>query len=304
MSKSQPSNSFTTLIGSNSIFPKGNNKNHSNKTKEFNPIVPKNDYVDINETPLEITLGKRKRDLTSRENEFQSKWRKRLEEKGGIAIFKDHSTQDYKEVLKQQKKDRNNLIHQSIKEKKDAIISIEERNRNRKLQQRLLRSDIPIKLENQEDIKNKFPLSDYIDYGPSGLLVSKESYIVYKWKPDASIYEPSSTNRWIFTLFKDDEVLNTMYLNKSYINFGKDTSMDVQLKEEECEDHHAVVCFRASKDGTINPYIIDLNTKHGTYVNGKKIESLKYYQLLHSDKVKFVNTSNIEFLLMDSEVIK
>ena len=47
----------------------------------------------------------------------------------------------------------------------------------------------------------------------------------------------------------------------------------------------------------IKPYLIDLETTNGTFLNGKQIEAAHYIELLSNDVLKF-GQSNREFVLM------
>ena len=55
------------------------------------------------------------------------------------------------------------------------------------------------------------------------------------------------------------------------------------------------------EDGTtgkrVRPYIIDLESANGTFVNNKKIDSKKYVELLEKDVVKF-GFSSREYVLL------
>jgi len=46
--------------------------------------------------------------------------------------------------------------------------------------------------------------------------------------------------------------------------------------------------------------LIDLESEHGTSLNGEPIESAKYYELRHKDLIKF-GKSPIEYVLMRKE---
>jgi len=41
----------------------------------------------------------------------------------------------------------------------------------------------------------------------------------------------------------------------------------------------------------IRPYIMDLSSKNGTFLNGEKLEPARYYQLLDKDVIKLANSS-------------
>ena len=68
---------------------------------------------------------------------------------------------------------------------------------------------------------------------------------------------------------------------------------------------HAVLQYRSvaytKPDGTasraIRPYIIDLNSPNGTYLNGSKIEPQRYVELREKDVLKFAFSSR-EYVLL------
>jgi smad nuclear-interacting protein 1 len=45
------------------------------------------------------------------------------------------------------------------------------------------------------------------------------------------------------------------------------------------------------------PYLMDLETTNGTFINGEKLEPRRYYQLLQKDCVKF-GASTREYVLL------
>jgi smad nuclear-interacting protein 1 len=55
-------------------------------------------------------------------------------------------------------------------------------------------------------------------------------------------------------------------------------------------------------ESTIKLYIIDLESLHGTRVNGKKIPKAKYYELLVGDVIK-LGESTRELVLMDVDMV-
>ena len=83
--------------------------------------------------------------------------------------------------------------------------------------------------------------------------------------------------------------------DKRYYLFGKQIEIaDIQTLHDSCSSQHAVIQFRnifkkretsEDYDSLIIPYIIDLNSETGTYLNKEKIEPSKYYQLLDEDLI-------------------
>ena len=75
---------------------------------------------------------------------------------------------------------------------------------------------------------------------------------------------------------------------------------DVLCLHPSVSSQHAVIQFRRVK-GMIKPYIMDLKSRHGTYLMGDRIQSHRYYELLPKDVIKFgVSTRQYIVLAEDS----
>lgn len=68
----------------------------------------------------------------------------------------------------------------------------------------------------------------------------------------------------------------------------------IHMAHPSISSQHAALQYRLSTDNSsgkpvnrVKPYIIDLDSTHGTFINGKKIESRKYVELFESDRLKF-----------------
>jgi len=93
-----------------------------------------------------------------------------------------------------------------------------------------------------------------------------------------------------------------------YYLFGKERRVaDIPTDHASCSRQHAVVCFRevdrasdallpASAAGAAAalaaarptlPYLVDLETANGTFLNGERVEPGRFYELLDGDVVKF-----------------
>ncbi|ROT76967.1 putative smad nuclear-interacting protein 1 [Penaeus vannamei] len=72
-----------------------------------------------------------------------------------------------------------------------------------------------------------------------------------------------------------------------------------------CSKQHAVLQYRlvtynredGTKGRTVKPYILDLESANGTYVNNRRIEPRRYVELLEKDVVKFGYSSR-EYILL------
>lgn len=108
------------------------------------------------------------------------------------------------------------------------------------------------------------------------------------------------TIKWRFYCFtKGTDVPKILHVSKmpGYL-FGKDRRVvDIPTDHQTCSKQHAVLHFRAGPDGGVRPYIMDLESINGTFLNGKKIEAARYNELREKDVLKF-GLSSREFVLL------
>ncbi|GKC38819.1 FHA domain-containing protein DDL, partial [Tanacetum coccineum] len=106
--------------------------------------------------------------------------------------------------------------------------------------------------------------------------------------------------RWRFYVFKGGESFNDpLYVHRQtcYL-FGRERRVaDIPTDHPSCSKQHAVLQYRQVDkelpDGMlakeIKPYIMDLGSTNGTFINGNRIEAERYYELMEQDTVKFGN---------------
>ncbi|OII74788.1 forkhead domain-containing protein [Cryptosporidium ubiquitum] len=102
-------------------------------------------------------------------------------------------------------------------------------------------------------------------------------------------FEPSGL------LAKESNSLNGVFLKDARV-------VNISLQEESVEDQHAVIQHRINKKGVPTIYIIDLDSKNGTFINDEKIEQRRYYELIEKDSIRFGNCKD-EFILLHDEMI-
>lgn len=81
------------------------------------------------------------------------------------------------------------------------------------------------------------------------------------------------------------------------------------IEHPTCSGQHAVIQFREipkqDQNGeyytVIKPYLMDLESTNGTFLNGEQIEPARYYELLPSDVIKF-GKSTREYVVMREDV--
>ncbi|KAI3466225.1 hypothetical protein Pfo_022888 [Paulownia fortunei] len=114
--------------------------------------------------------------------------------------------------------------------------------------------------------------------------------------------------RWRFYVFKGGEVLNEpLYVHRqSCYLFGRERRVaDIPTDHPSCSKQHAVLQYRQveedNPDGTmskrVRPYLMDLGSTNGTFINDNQIEPQRYYELFEKDTIKFGNSSR-EYVIL------
>jgi smad nuclear-interacting protein 1 len=152
-----------------------------------------------------------------------------------------------------------------------------------------------------------------VNLGLSGALTEETNTfngVVVKYSEPPEARKPK--RRWRFYVFKGEEVLPVLHIHRqSAFLMGRDRKVcDLPIDHPSCSKQHAVFQYRMVNrkrdDGTqgnkVIPYIIDLGSANGTYLNNTRIESNRYYELQEKDMLKF-GFSTREYVLLhgDSE---
>ncbi|XP_060703543.1 smad nuclear-interacting protein 1 isoform X1 [Hemiscyllium ocellatum] len=113
--------------------------------------------------------------------------------------------------------------------------------------------------------------------------------------------------RWRLYPFKNDEPLPVMHIHRqsAYLLGRQRRVVDIPIDHPSCSKQHAVLQYRlvefTRNDGTpgrrVRPYIIDLGSANGTYLNNQRIESQRYYELKEKDLLKF-GFSSREYVIL------
>uniref|UniRef100_A0A336LUN4 CSON004967 protein n=1 Tax=Culicoides sonorensis TaxID=179676 RepID=A0A336LUN4_CULSO len=149
------------------------------------------------------------------------------------------------------------------------------------------------KSDDETDVPKEKP-----NFGLSGKLAedtNKVNGVVIKYAepPEARIPK----KRWRLYPFKGEQSLQTLYIHRqSCYLIGRDRKIcDIPVDHPSCSKQHAALQYRLMpyerNDGTegkrVLPYIIDLESANGTFLNNKQIEPKKYYELMEKDVIKF-----------------
>eukprot|EP00906_Rhabdomonas_costata_P026341 RCo037512 len=133
-----------------------------------------------------------------------------------------------------------------------------------------------------------------------------------KWNEPPDLRPPSE--KWRLYIFKDGvpmEGKEPYMLRATAYMFGRDRGVvDIPTDHPTCSQQHAVLCHRlvhmkkVDENGLVSttranrPYLLDLDSVNGTFLNGKRIESSRYVELKSKDIIKF-GTSSREYVLMN-----
>ena len=97
-------------------------------------------------------------------------------------------------------------------------------------------------------------------------------------------------------------------MQRSYHLFGRDRKVADVPTTIRASKQHAVLhrkreAFDEDEGLHVNaptPYVLDLDSVNGTFLNGEKIEPRRYYELMEKDTIKF-GTSTREYVLLHED---
>lgn len=154
------------------------------------------------------------------------------------------------------------------------------------------------------------------DFGLSGALAKDErtgnmvNGVVLKFTEPFEAAVPDKN--WRLYVYKGEELVETLHIHRrSCFLIGRDDRVvDIPTIHPSCSLQHAVIQFRSIEKkelhedeqvtiAYIKPYIMDLQSTHGTFLNGSRIEDSRYYELLEGDLLKFGGSSR-DYVLLHS----
>jgi smad nuclear-interacting protein 1 len=154
------------------------------------------------------------------------------------------------------------------------------------------------------------------DFGLSGALVGSSSVhgggggtmykgVVLKFQEPPEARTPNTL--WRLYVFKDEKQIDTLHISKqsAYLIGRNEEIADIYLSHASISSQHAVLQYRAlpNKDtGNLScqPYLLDLESTNGSFINGVRIEAARYYQLKKGDVIKF-GSSTREYVLLAAQ---
>jgi smad nuclear-interacting protein 1 len=162
------------------------------------------------------------------------------------------------------------------------------------------------------------------NFGLSGALAEDENTgntfngIVLKFTEPLEARTPNT--RWRLYVFKkkkgsntdkDNDLLQTLHISKqSAYLFGRDRKVaDIAVDHPSLSKQHCVIQFRAlpdknDREGKVRckPYVMDLGSTNGTFINGARIEDARYYELRKGDVIT-LGASSREYVLLTENTI-
>eukprot|EP01027_Heterolobosea_sp_BB2_P025466 GEZU01039084.1.p1 GENE.GEZU01039084.1~~GEZU01039084.1.p1 ORF type:complete len:492 (+),score=165.28 GEZU01039084.1:60-1535(+) len=151
------------------------------------------------------------------------------------------------------------------------------------------------------------------NFSTSGRLVETSNVfngVVLKWNEPPEL--APADKKWRLYVFKNGEPFGEPYkiYKQTHYLFGRERRVaDIPTDHPSCSGQHAVICYRRVQvedretfmmKSVVRPYIIDLKSTNGTFLNGERIEDSRYYQLKEFDTIKFGNSSR-EFVLLHED---
>ena len=127
--------------------------------------------------------------------------------------------------------------------------------------------------------------------------------VVLKFQEPPEARAPNT--QWRFYVFKGQDAIETLHVSKqsAYLIGRNQDICDIVLMHPSSSSQHAVLQYRALplKDDptrvSCQPYIMDLESTNGTFLNGVRLDSARYYQLKKGDVLKF-GASTREYVLL------
>ena len=160
------------------------------------------------------------------------------------------------------------------------------------------------------------------DFGLSGALASDErtgnvyNGILLKFSEPPEARAPNT--RWRLYVFRkkegdavksgsadDGELIETLHVSRqSAYLFGREAKVaDIPVLHPSLSSQHCVLQYRATPDASIGgrlrcrPYLMDLDSTNGTFVNCVRLESARYYELRKGDVIT-LGASTREYVLL------
>ncbi|KAI8146453.1 SMAD/FHA domain-containing protein [Fennellomyces sp. T-0311] len=145
------------------------------------------------------------------------------------------------------------------------------------------------------------------NFGLSGKLASETNTVKgveLKYNEPSEAAKP--TAKWRLYVFKGEEQVDLLHIHRqSAFLVGRDRVVaDIPVDHPSCSKQHAVIQFRRVLDSetgaqVVKPFIIDLDSTNGTFLNGEQIPATRFVELRMKDMLKFGHSTR-EYVLLHS----
>ena len=273
-------------------------KNKDKKDKNYYNIYEKERYKNNNS---ESSSNSYHNNFELKKYDEHNYYKKEKEKNKNTNKWTDGSKKEEFKQIKIEKYDKNKRLNEINREREKEI------------------SKLKKELKEKDENKSKIEIEkEKPNFEPSGILLKDLEYeynksmnnkIIINYNPPSDSIIPNENEIWFLFKFSEDknEAEETYKLiEKEYFLIGKDPRIcDIRIKQKNISRQHAVIQFRKikkEKEWEIIPYLIDLNSTNGTYLNGDKIDNKKYYELRDKDELNF-GDKKIDFVLMKTNQI-
>ncbi|KAG0168273.1 hypothetical protein DFQ28_005129 [Apophysomyces sp. BC1034] len=186
------------------------------------------------------------------------------------------------------------------------------RRRNRSPRERRTKYDWGRPEDREREEKEETPIKkEEPNFGLSGKLAAETNTykgveLKYNEPPEAA----KPKQKWRLYVFKGSEQIELLHLHRqSSFLVGRDrVVVDIPVDHPSCSKQHAVVQFRRVTEESdiglprevIKPFVIDLDSTNGTFLNGNQIPATRFVELRVKDVLKFGHSTR-EYVLLHSE---
>lgn len=273
---------------------------------------------DREERPHKQERGKKDESYRQRSDKARRKSRSRSPRDR----HRDREEEDVKPNIKQEPRDRgyervsgrHSEKNENVRIKQEIVMTVKEErqyNDERRRENKRHQPENPFQTTNnatQEEGSGANPPKEKPNFETSGALTEDTNTyrgVVIKYNEPPEARKPK--RKWRFYIFKGDQQMPVLHVHRqSAYLLGRDRKIaDIPVDHPSCSKQHAVLQYRlcefTREDGTIGrrvrPYIIDLESANGTFLNNKQIEARRYYELQEKDVLKFAYSSRDYVLL-------
>ena len=156
----------------------------------------------------------------------------------------------------------------------------------------------------------KFAKREKPNLGLSGNLTAETNtykgvVIKYNEPPEASM----SKTKWRLYVFRNDEHFKPHHMHRlsAFLMGSNSRICDLPIHHPSISKQHCVFQYRAVnrkirgvEKKVVLPFIYDLNSTNGTFLNGDKIKPKRYYELKEKDNLQF-GLSQREYIFINGD---